>query len=135
MLAEFVAAIVLTAMTPFAAKGKPRSGLSPYQGQDMLQLMAIVAVYLILALVTMTSDSAARVAAWFGALVLLTVGLGEAARLAGLAKLLGSGTAPGIAPAAPHGKGTTPGPGIIPNLTEGISTWENFSGPLPEVIG
>lgn len=135
ILAEFVAAIVLTAITPFAAKGKPRSGLSPYAGQDVLQLVAIVAVYLILALISMTTDGAARVSAWFGALILLAVGLGGAARLAGLTKLLGGSSAPGTEGEQPSAGEQQPTSSDLGGIVSAGSDWVNFGGPLPEVIG
>jgi len=87
ILAEFVAAVLLVAATPFAKKNSP--GVSPYAGKDMLQLVAITLVYFILALVSGTGPKAARLSAWFGLLVLLTVGLAEAVRLAKLLNVLG----------------------------------------------
>lgn len=81
ILAEFVAAIVLVAATPFATK-QNSDGLSPYAGADMIKLAALTAVYLILALISITSHGSARYAAWFGGLILLGVGLNEAANIA-----------------------------------------------------
>jgi len=87
ILAEFVAAVLLIAATPFAKKNQP--GLSPYAGRDMVQLVAVTLVYFILALISGTGPKAARLSAWFGLLVLLTVGLAEAVRLAKLLNVLG----------------------------------------------
>jgi len=87
ILGEFVAAILLVAATPFAKRDKP--GLSPYAAADMLQLIAITLVYLILALISGANQGTARASAWFGGLILLTVGLGEAARLAKLLNVFG----------------------------------------------
>jgi hypothetical protein len=81
VLAEFIAAVLLVAATPFATKKHP-TNVSPYVGSDMIKLSAITVVYLILALISSGSHGAARFSAWFGALVLLTVGLGEAANIA-----------------------------------------------------
>ena len=89
ILAEFIAAILLVAATPFAGAKTNKAGVSPYAASDMLQLGAITLVYLLLALVSGANNSAARFSAWFGGLILLTVGLGEAARLAGLIGSLG----------------------------------------------
>ena len=80
ILAEFVAAVLLVAATPFAKKDAP--GISPYVASDVMQLVAITVAYLILALLSGMNRGTGRFAAWFGALLLLTVGLGEAARLA-----------------------------------------------------
>jgi hypothetical protein len=91
ILAEFVAAVLLVAATPFATK-QSKAGLSPYVGKDLLQLMAITLTYFLLALVSATSREAGRYAAWFGGLILLTVGLSEAAHLAKVVDLLGIGT-------------------------------------------
>lgn len=87
ILGEFVAAVLLVAATPFAKKDSP--GVSPYAGSDLLQLVAITLVYFLLALISGANRGAGRFSAWFGALILLTVGLGEAARLAKLLNVFG----------------------------------------------
>lgn len=87
ILAEFVAAIILVAATPLAQKNK--AGLSPYVASDLMQLVAITVLYLILAFTSSAGQQPARFAAWFGALILLAVGLGEAARLAKIFELFG----------------------------------------------
>jgi len=87
VLAEFVAAVLLIAATPFAKRQS--EGVSPYEGADLLQIMAVTVVYFLLALVSGANRGAGRFAAWFGALILLTVGLGEAARLAKLLNVFG----------------------------------------------
>jgi hypothetical protein len=91
VLAEFAAAVLLVALTPFASKDNP-SGLSPYRGKDMLQLAAITVAYFVLALISAGNNDAARFAAWFGGLILLTVGLSEAAHLAQVVDLFGAGS-------------------------------------------
>ena len=90
ILAEFIAAVLLVAATPIATKKNP-SGLSPYTGDDMIKLAALTVTYLILALLSV-NPSAGRFAAWFGGLILLTVGLGEAASLATTLDVFGLGT-------------------------------------------
>lgn len=80
ILAEFVAAIILVAVTPFATK-QSSDGLSPYAGADMIKLAALTTVYLILALLSLGGRGAGRYAAWFGGLILLGVGLNEAANI------------------------------------------------------
>jgi hypothetical protein len=87
VLAEFIAAVLLVAATPFAKKDSP--GVSPYEGKDLLQLVFLTVVYFILALISGGGRGAARFAAWFGFLILLTVGLAEAARLATLFNVFG----------------------------------------------
>jgi len=91
ILAEFVAAILLVALTPIAANQKQQTqsgGLSPYAGQDMIKLAAITVVYLILALLSVRPGPG-RFAAWFGGLILLAVGLNEAAHLAQVLDIFG----------------------------------------------
>lgn len=80
MLAEFVAAELLVAMTPIATR-KNQPGLSPYIPRDMSKLLAIGLVYFLLQLTAVTGQGAARFGAWFGALLLLGVGLNEAANV------------------------------------------------------
>ena len=76
---EFVLAVLLVAAIPFS---KPnRTGVSPYAGKDMIQLLAITVVYFLLAILAATGRTQARFAAWFGALLLLAVGLAEAAAI------------------------------------------------------
>lgn len=89
ILAEFIAAVLLVAATPLAKKDQ--GSLSPYVATDLMQLVAITVAYFILALVSSASPGAARFAAWFGGLILITVGLGEAARLAKLLDVFGLG--------------------------------------------
>lgn len=105
VLAEFVAAILLVAATPFASKGK--KGLSPYVATDLIQLVAITITYFLLALLSGTNPKAGRFSAWFGFLILLTVGLGEAARLAKFTQVFGGppgAGAPVAGAGAGHGK-------------------------------
>lgn len=80
ILAEFVLAVLLVAGTPFASKNK--TGVSPYAGKDMVQLLSLTLLYFLLAIFAGTGRGQARFAAWFGGLVLLAVGLTEAANIA-----------------------------------------------------
>ena len=91
ILAEFLAAVLLVAGTPLATKKNP-SGLSPYAGQDMIKLAALTMVYLILALISTGSGTPARLSAWLGGLVLLTVGLNEATNIAQTLDVFSAGT-------------------------------------------
>ena len=90
IVAEFVIAVLLVAVAPFTRKAK--SGISPYYGQDMVQIVAIMAAYFILGLVAQAGGSTARISAWFGGLLLLGIGLGEAAYLAKEFQLFGAST-------------------------------------------
>jgi hypothetical protein len=92
ILAEFVAAILLVALSPVASKSNP-DGLSPYAGKDMMKLGAVTGLYFVLALISTGGATAGRFAAWFGGLILLTVGLSETAHLASVFDLGGNAKA------------------------------------------
>ncbi len=99
VLIEYVAAIVLVATAPIAkgqaaAPGAGTPGISPYQGKDVLQLGGITLLYLVLALAAAGGRGLGRVSAWLGGLVLLTVGLGQAASIARTLDLFGVGGGP-----------------------------------------
>ena len=81
ILAEFVLAELLVAATPIATRSN-QQGLSPYVPRDMTKLLSIGLVYLLLELLAVGNRGAGRIGAWVGALVLLTVGLNEAANIA-----------------------------------------------------
>jgi hypothetical protein len=91
VLAEFVAAVLLVALIPFAGK-QQKTSMSPYAGKDMLQLGGITVLYFVLALISAGNNELARLAAWLGGLVLLTVGLASAAHLAQVIDLAGIGS-------------------------------------------
>jgi hypothetical protein len=114
---EFVAAILLTAMTPVATK-KDSQGLSPYAGSDIVKLSAITLVYLILAMVSAGGRSWGRVAAWLGGLILLTDGLYEASNIARDLQVFSGGGEPKTRAKAPAG-GIVPTPSgkPAPNIT------------------
>ena len=88
IVAEFIVVVLLVAVAPFTRKN--RDGLSPYYGQDLVQLVAIMAAYFILGLVAQGGQGSARVAAWFGGLLAVGIGLGEAAYLAKVFDLFGA---------------------------------------------
>ena len=87
--AEFVLAELLVAATPVATR-KNTPGLSPYQARDMTKLLALGMVYFLLELLSIPQGWG-RLMAWFGGLVLLTVGLNEAANIASDLNIFGSG--------------------------------------------
>ncbi len=77
ILAEFLVAVILVAVSPLAKGGTPESQAkgspSPYSTNTLKQLVAIGGVYFALALLA-SSRRAGRFAAWFGGLVLLGLG-------------------------------------------------------------
>lgn len=81
ILAEFVGAELLVAASPMATRNRG-AGLSPYVPKDLVQLVAIGVVYLVLELIASAGNTAGRFCAWLGGLILLTVGLSEAANIA-----------------------------------------------------
>lgn len=91
ILAEFLIAVILVAALPIASGGSPnaraKGGVSPYDTGDITQLVAIGAVYFILAIVS--SGNRGRFAAWFGGLVLLGIGFVKTAQIKDAATVLG----------------------------------------------
>ena len=79
ILAEYLTAILLVTFGPLASGGSPaakaKNSPSPYDVNDMKQLVAISAVYFILAL--LSSGKRGRFAAWFGGLMLLAIGVSK----------------------------------------------------------
>jgi hypothetical protein len=88
--AEFVIAVLIVAVSPFT-RSSDETGISPYYGQDLIQLVAIGAGYLILGIVAQFGTGAARIAAWFGGLALVTIVLAEAKTLNAEFGLFGAG--------------------------------------------
>ena len=116
IVAEFVIAVLLVAVAPLTRKNK--TGISPYYGQDMVQLAAIMAAYFILGLVAQAGGATARISAWFGGLLLLGIGLGEAAYLAKEFNFFGASTSSpsntSNPDAAAVGTNVTPPPPPVP---------------------
>jgi hypothetical protein len=105
ILMEFIACILLTAATPIASKKNP-DGLSPYKGADMVKLGAITFLFFILAAVSSGGGGPARVAMWFGGLILIGDGMYEASNLAKDFALFTGGAGPAAAGVpAPGGGG------------------------------
>jgi hypothetical protein len=78
ILAEFLVAVLLVALAPIAgvrSSANEGSGPSPYGVSDLKQLVAVGAAYFILALVA--SGNRGRLAAWFGGLVVIGIGLSK----------------------------------------------------------
>lgn len=101
ILAEFIGAVLLVAATPIATK-KDQTGISPYEGSDMIKLGSITIVYFLLALLSAGGSGAGRFGAWFGGLILLVVGLGEATSIAKVLDVFGgAGNPSSSAPPAP----------------------------------
>ena len=73
ILAEFLVAVVVVSFLPLASGPTDgKQGPSPYRVNDMIQLVAIGAVYFVLALFS-SGERSGRVVAWFGGL--LTIGI------------------------------------------------------------
>lgn len=92
ILAEFVAAEILVAVTP-VVKNKSKPGMSPYEARDMTKLLALGLVFFLLELGAVGGTGMARFGAWFGGLLLLTVGLGEAASITKILSIFGGSDA------------------------------------------
>jgi len=128
ILAEFVACILLTAVTPFAS-GKASEGVSPYAGADMVKLGAITVTYMILGFVSVSGQRAARLAAWLGGLILLADGLYEASNLAKDLQVLSAGLS-GYAAAASGTattSGATAGSSIASTVAQGAASLQGSS--------
>ena len=94
ILAEFLVAMLLVALSPIAAGGSPnaqaKNSPSPYDANDLKQLVAVGAAYFILALVS--SGNRGRLAAWLGGLILIAIAMSKAGqgKLAGIFSLAGA---------------------------------------------
>lgn len=79
ILAEFLAAVTIIAVLPVVSGGSPaaqaKGSVSPYDTGDLKQVVAVGAVYFILALAA--TGNRGRLSAWFGGLVLLGLGLAK----------------------------------------------------------
>jgi hypothetical protein len=121
ILAEFVVAIVVVGVSPLAGGGtataQAKGSASPYDVNTLKQLIAIGGAYFILALFG-ASEKMGRYAAWFGALVLVGLGIAQYLNgdLQGVFSLLsggtGGGTAASSAGSAPAGNPSTVNSGI-----------------------
>jgi hypothetical protein len=134
ILAEFVVAIVIVSVSPVAKGGtqtaQAKASPSPYSTDTLKQLVAIGLVYFVLALLA-ASRRAGRFAAWFGALVLLGLGLaefasGDLAAIFGIFKPPGTsknpadtGTSPQVA--IPIPVDVVPTPGGEPSFTQQVT--------------
>jgi hypothetical protein len=128
ILAEFLVAIIVVALAPIAkggtdtarAKGSP----SPYDTNTLKQLLMLGVVYFILALLS-SGKQLGRASAWFGALVLLAVGVQQTVNggFAAVLRMFGFNVGSGL--------GTFPAsdnPGLLPSLN--INTGQFAPGPL-----
>ena len=99
ILAEFLVAMLLVALSPIAAGGSPnakaKSSPSPYDANDLKQLVAVGAAYFVLAL--LSSGSRGRLAAWLGGLILIAIAMSKASqgKLAGVFTVAGEQPTPG----------------------------------------
>lgn len=106
ILAEFLVAALLISVTPLATGGSPnakaKNSPSPYDTGDLKQLVAVGAVYFVLALVS--SGNNGRLAAWLGGLILIAIGMSKA----GQSQIAAVFKAAGGQETAPQGQGGTP---------------------------
>ena len=115
ILGELLLAVIVVTITPLSRKNKGQ--VSPFGGQDLIQFAALLAVYLILAIIAGTNDKAARLAAWFGGLILLSIGLAETSALVNTLAIFGGSNAQQPAPGVrdPDTPGTT---NTVPNPSQ-----------------
>jgi hypothetical protein len=130
ILMEFVACILLTALTPVASKKNP-DGLSPYAGRDIVKLGAITVLYLILAMMSTGGRGPGRLAAWFGGLILIVDGMHEASNLVKDIGVFTGGLSGGTAAAA----GGVPAGTTQLNAASIFGTVEGAVGPPVPVAG
>jgi hypothetical protein len=128
ILAEFLVAIIVVALAPIARGGtdtaKAKGSPSPYDTNTLKQILLIGVVYFILALLS-SGRQLGRFSAWFGALVLVAVGVQQTVNggFAAVLKMFGLNVGGGL--------GTFPasdGPGLLPSLN--INTGQFAPGPL-----
>lgn len=81
ILAEFLAAVAIVALVPIASGGSPaavaKGSPSPYDTGDLRQLVAVGAVYFVLALAS--SGNSGRLSAWLGGLILIALAMSKLA--------------------------------------------------------
>ena len=125
ILAEFLVAIIVVALAPVARGGtdtaKAKGSPSPYDTNTLKQILLIGVVYFILALLS-SGRQLGRASAWFGALVLVAVGVQQTVNggFAAVLRMFGLNVGGGL--------GTFPaggGSGLLPSLN--INTGQ-FSG-------
>lgn len=140
ILAEFLVAVILVAVSPLArggtAESQAKGSPSPYSTNTLKQLVAIGGVYFVLALLA-SSRRAGRLSAWFGGLVLL--GLGFTQLLSGdLQAVFGifgpsaaaqAGQVPGVSEPVPPGVAAPqPGTQSITFTSPGVVVSDTGSG-------
>lgn len=105
ILAEFLAAIVITAFLPLATGGsanaQAKGGPSPYDTGDVKRFAGIGATYFVLAL--LSSGSKGRLAAWFGGLILLVILLNRVGDIKTATQNLAAPPQTGMPPTEPPG--------------------------------
>jgi hypothetical protein len=128
ILAEFLVAIIVVALAPIAKGGtdtaKAKGSPSPYDTNTLKQILLIGVVYFILALLS-SGRQLGRLSAWFGALVLLAIGVQQTVNggFAAVLRMFGLNVGGGL--------GTFPAsdnPGLLPSL--GINAGQFAPGPL-----
>jgi hypothetical protein len=146
ILAEFIVAVLIVATGPIAKGGTPeaqtKGSPSPYSTNTLKQLIAIGGVYFVLALLA-ASQRAGRMAAWFGGLVLVALGLAELAAgdLSAVFKIFGPSSTASTTPGVPAGQLVQLPPGFLPDASGGpptptgtVPTVQQFTLAQPGVI-
>lgn len=99
ILAEYLVAVLLITLSPIATGGsanaKTKSSPSPYDVNDLKQLVAVSGVYFVLALVA--SGNKGRFSAWFGGLILLAISMSKLGQggIKAIADIVGQAPEPG----------------------------------------
>jgi hypothetical protein len=146
ILAEFIVAILIVATGPIAKGGTPeaqtKGSPSPYSTNTLKQLVAIGGVYFVLALLA-ASQRAGRMAAWFGGLILVALGLAELAAgdLSAIFKIFGPSSTASTTPGVPAGQLVQLPPGFLPDTSGNpptpagtVPTVEQYTLATPGVI-
>jgi hypothetical protein len=118
ILAEFLVAVVVVALAPIAKGGsdtsKAKGSPSPYDTSTLKQILLIGVVYFILALLS-SGKNLGRVAAWFGGLVLVGVGIQQTVNggFAAVLKMFGLNVGSGLGTFPASGSS---GQSLLPDL-------------------
>lgn len=128
ILAEFLVAIIVVALAPIAKGGtdtaKAKGSPSPYDTNSLKQILLIGVVYFILALLS-SGRQLGRASAWFGALVLVAVGVQQTVNggFAAVLRMFGLNVGGGLGTYPASGSS-----GVLPPLN--LNTGQFAPGPL-----
>jgi hypothetical protein len=117
ILAEFMVAVLVVALAPIAKGGtdtaKAKGSPSPYDTDTLKQILGIGIIYFILALLS-SGQKMGRFAAWFGALVLVAVGIQQTTNggILAVIRMFEPGTGAGLGTFPAGGDATGAGAGV-----------------------